>query len=112
VPYIAVDIPSNWALKHIGAGYYIPSMLIAWGIVSACLGFVKSYAGLLCGRFFLGLAEGGMLGGITIYLAMFYRRGQMLYRIGLFYCAAPLSGAFGGLLATGLVKIHSGDYDG
>lgn len=28
------------------------------------------------------------------------------------YCAAPLSGAFGGLLATGLATIDSGGYDG
>lgn len=33
------------------------------------------------------------------------------YRIGLFYCAAPLSGAFGGLLATGLAKIEYGGYN-
>jgi hypothetical protein len=36
----------------------------------------------------------------------------MLYRIGLFYCAAPLSGAFGGLLATGLTQIQYGNYKG
>jgi hypothetical protein len=28
----------------------------------------------------------------------------------LFYCAAPLSGAFGGLLASGLSQIEVGDY--
>jgi len=49
---------------------------------------------------------------MIIYLAMFYRRHDLLYRIGLFYCAAPLSGAFGGLLATGLAKINSGSYHG
>lgn len=43
---------------------------------------------------------------------MFYRRHQLLYRIGLFYCAAPLSGAFGGLLATGLSKIQVKGYQG
>lgn len=47
-----------------------------------------------------------------VYLAMFYRRHEMLYRIGLFYCAAPLSGAFGGLLATGLARIKVNDYKG
>ena len=73
---------------------------------------MKSYAGLLVARAFLGLAEGGLLGGIIIYLAMFYRRHDMLYRIGLFYCAAPLSGAFGGLLATGLAQIVTGGYNG
>jgi MFS family permease len=94
------------------AGYYLPGLLIAWGIVSMCSGFVKSYSGLLVARFFLGLAEGGLLGGMLVYLAMFYRRHQLLYRIVLFYCAAPLSGAFGGLLATGLAQINTDEYHG
>ncbi|OAG05531.1 MFS general substrate transporter [Paraphaeosphaeria sporulosa] len=112
VPYILWDVPSNLVIKHLKAGYYLPGILIAWGLVSMCTGFVKSYAGLLVARFFLGLAEGGLLGGMLVYLAMFYRRHQMLYRITLFYCAAPLSGAFGGLLATGLAKIQTGGYNG
>ncbi|KAK7190225.1 hypothetical protein PSPO01_03946 [Paraphaeosphaeria sporulosa] len=112
VPYILWDVPSNLVIKHLKAGYYLPGILIAWGLVSMCTGFVKSYAGLLVARFFLGLAEGGLLGGMLVYLAMFYRRHQMLYRITLFYCAVPLSGAFGGLLATGLAKIQTGGYNG
>lgn len=99
-------------MKYFKAGYYLPFLVTVWGLISLCLGFVKSYTGLLVGRFFLGLMEGGLLGGMIIYLAMFYRRHQMLYRIGLFYCAAPLSGAFGGLLATGLAEIHTKDYKG
>lgn len=49
---------------------------------------------------------------MIIYLAMFYKRHQLMFRIGLFYCAAPLSGAIGGLLATGLAKIHTSNYKG
>ncbi|KIV99638.1 hypothetical protein, variant [Verruconis gallopava] len=112
VPYICVDIPSNLVLKYFKAGFYIPFLVTVWGIVSLCTGLVKTYEGLLLARFFLGLAEGGLLGGIIIYLAMFYRRHDMLYRIGLFYCAAPLSGAFGGLLATGLAEIKTSGYNG
>lgn len=112
VPYICVDVPSNLVLKYFKAGYYLPSLIIAWGVVGMCMGFVKSYTGLIVTRFFLGLCEGGLLGGMIIYLAMFYRRHQLLYRIGLFYCAAPLSGAFGGLLATGLARIHTSNYKG
>ena len=66
----------------------------------------------MAARAILGLFEGGLLGGMIVYLAMFYRRHEMLYRIGLFYCAAPLSGAFGGLLASGLAQISSGGYNG
>ncbi|THY29451.1 MFS general substrate transporter [Aureobasidium pullulans] len=112
VPYILVDVPSNLVLKYFQAGYYLPALIIGWGVVGMCMGFVKSYTGLIITRFFLGLMEGGLLGGMIIYLAMFYRRHQLMFRIGLFYCAAPLSGAFGGLLATGLAKIHTGGYNG
>lgn len=74
------------------------------------MGFTKSFAGVVVCRALLGLFEGGILGGVIVYLAFFYRRHQMLLRSGLFYCAAPLSGAFGGLLASGLSKIEVGDY--
>lgn len=112
VPYICYDVPSNLLIKHFRAGHYLPCLLIAWGIVSMCTGFVKSYSGLLVARFFLGLTEGGLLGGMLVYLSMFYPRHQLLFRITLFYCAAPLSGAFGGLLATGLAEIRTGGYNG
>jgi hypothetical protein len=39
-----------------------------------------------------------------------YTRGEMALRLGLFYTAASLSGAFGGLLARGLSSI--GDVGG
>lgn len=35
-----------------------------------------------------------------------------MFRLGVFYCAAPLSGAFGGLLATGLAEIKFHGYNG
>ncbi|KAL8868989.1 MAG: hypothetical protein Q9174_004608 [Haloplaca sp. 1 TL-2023] len=111
IPYIMIDVPSNWVLKYFGAGRYLPGLLIAWGIVGMCTGFVKDYGGLLACRFFLGLCEGGLLGGMILYLSMFYRRHELLFRIGMFYCAAPLSGAFGGLLATGLAQIQYGGYN-
>ena len=38
----------------------------------------------------------------VLYLSHFYRRQELALRIGIFYTAASLSGAFGGLLARGL----------
>jgi MFS family permease len=111
IPYILVDVPSNWIVKHVKAGIYLPALITSWGLVCTFMGFIKSFAGLVICRLLLGMFEGGLLGGILVYLAMFYRRHQMFYRIGLFYCAAPLSGAFGGLLAAGLAKIRYGGYN-
>lgn len=111
IPYILVDVPSNWVIKHVKAGIYLPALITLWGIVSTCLGFTKSLAGLVVGRLFLGAFEGGLLGGIIVYLNFFYRRHDLLWRMGMFYCAAPLSGAFGGLLATGLATIEYRGYN-
>ncbi|KAK0704319.1 MFS transporter-like protein [Lasiosphaeris hirsuta] len=111
VPYILVDVPSNLLLKRVRAGVYLPALITAWGLVCTCIGFTTSFAGLVVCRVLLGMFEGGILGGVIIYLAMFYRRHQLLYRSGLFYCAAPLSGAFGGLLASALGQISYGGYN-
>jgi MFS family permease len=62
-----------------------------------CLGFVRSFASFFAVRALLGLAEGGLLPGIVLYLSGMYTRREMAVRIGLFFTAATLSGAFGGM---------------
>lgn len=61
-----------------------------------CLGFVRSFASFFAVRAILGLTEGGLLPGIVLYLSGMYTRGEIALRIGVFYTAASLSGAFGG----------------
>lgn len=70
-----------------------------------CLGFVRNYSDFLAVRALLGLAEGGLLPGMVLYLSSMYTRSELALRIGLFYTTASLSGAFGGLLARGLSAI-------
>jgi MFS family permease len=111
VPYILVNVPSNWILKHIGAGLYLPTLITCWGLVSCFMGLTKSYAGLIVCRLLLGFFEGGLFCGMILYLSMFYRRHQLLFRLALWYCAAPLSGAIGGLLAAGLSRIRYQGYN-
>jgi len=105
ISYIAVEIPSNIILKIIGGRYYLPLLVVAFGIVSMCTAFISNYSGLLACRFVLGLTEGGMMPGISYYLSCFYRRNELLLRIGFFVTGASLAGAFGGLLAAGLTQI-------
>jgi MFS family permease len=99
-------------VKKVGAGRYLPFLCVCYGLVCTCIGFVKSYKGLLVARFFLGLSEGGLGPGIALYLSMFYRKDEQALRIASFFCAAPAAGAIGGLLASGLSSIHVGSYKG
>lgn len=69
------------------------------------MGFVKSYGGLLAVRMALGLAEGGLFPGVTWYITLWYRRHECGLRMAIFFSAATLAGAFGGLLARGISEM-------
>jgi MFS family permease len=105
VPYIAAELPSNLVLKKIGPRIMLPGMVFMWGVVTTLQSLVKSYSGLLACRFFLGLFEGGLFPGIVLYLSGFYRPHELQVRVGLFFSASALSGAFSGLLAAGIQQM-------
>jgi len=103
--YIASELPSNLVLKKVSPKIWLPALTVVWGTLTMCLGFVRSFASFATVRALLGVAEGGLLPGMVLYLSLFYRREELALRIGIFYTAASLSGAFGGLLARGLNAI-------
>ncbi|KAM7221971.1 Major facilitator superfamily domain containing protein [Rhypophila decipiens] len=103
--YIASELPSNLVLKKITPRIWLPLLTVIWGIITMCLGFVRSFGSFFAVRAILGIAEGGLLPGMVLYLSGLYTRQEMALRIGIFYTAASLSGAFGGLLARGLSAI-------
>jgi len=59
---------------------------------------IKPYV-LFSARVLLGLTEAGLFPGITFYLSLWYRRRDVAQRIAIFFSAATIAGAFGGLLA-------------
>lgn len=70
-----------------------------------CIAFVQSFGGLVIVRALLGLFESGLLPGVMLTLGRYYRRHEIATRIGWLSAITSLSGAFGGLLATGLSSI-------
>jgi MFS family permease len=74
-------------------------LTLAWGVVSTLQGVTQSLTGFLIVRFFLGVAESGLFPGVVYYFSMWYKRSERQYRIALFFSAASLAGAFGGILA-------------
>lgn len=71
----------------------------------ASMGAVKSFKGLLIVRMALGLAEGGLFPGVTWYITLWYRRHECALRMAIFFSAATLAGAFGGLLARAISNV-------
>jgi MFS family permease len=63
--YVAAEIPSNLAMKRFRPSIWIPSIMVAWGIICTLMGLVNNFPGLVAARCALGVAEGGLFPGIT-----------------------------------------------
>ena len=57
-------------------------------------------------RVFLGLTEAGLLPGVIYYISLWYKRNEQSKRVAIFFSAATIAGAFGGLLAFGIEKME------
>ncbi|KAK3316491.1 major facilitator superfamily domain-containing protein [Apodospora peruviana] len=105
ISYILFEIPSNVACKWIGPGWFIPAISLGFGASSIATGFVKTTAQAAGVRFVLGVFEAGMMPGIAYYLSRWYRRSELAFRLALYIVMAPMAGAFGGLLASGILTL-------
>ena len=113
ISYIIFEIPSNVLCKWIGPGWFLPVLSLLFGISSLGTAFVTTKAQICGVRFLLGIFEAGMMPGIAYYLSRWYRRSELAFRLSMYIVMAPLAGAFGGLLASGILSLsHFGSLHG
>ncbi|KAJ7638167.1 MFS general substrate transporter [Roridomyces roridus] len=106
VSYCVFEVPSNMAIKKVRPNLWLALIMFIWGIIMLSMAFVKNYRGLVVARFFLGVAEAGLLPGATFYLSQWYPRRFYAQRMGLFISAPTIAGAFGGILAFAIQKME------
>ncbi|KAL2817626.1 major facilitator superfamily domain-containing protein [Aspergillus granulosus] len=107
ISYIVFEIPSNIACKWLGPGWFLPGLTVAFGLCSVFTAFVHTTESAAGVRFVLGIFEAGMMPGISYYLSRWYRKAELAFRLSLYLVMAPLAGAFGGLLASGILTLDS-----
>ncbi|KAJ5788761.1 Major facilitator superfamily domain general substrate transporter [Penicillium paradoxum] len=105
VGYILMQVPSNMLLNYMGRpSLYIGFFVCAWGLVSALTSQVTSYGAIVACRFLLGLVEAPFFCAILFYLSKWYTRKELAFRMSIFYSGSLLSGAFGNLIAAGILN--------
>lgn len=57
--YAAFEVPSNLLLKKLRPSIWLPTIMVAWGVVMTLMGIVQNFHGLLIARIFLGVTEAG-----------------------------------------------------
>ncbi|KJA23797.1 hypothetical protein HYPSUDRAFT_39648 [Hypholoma sublateritium FD-334 SS-4] len=104
--YTLADIPSTIIMKQVGS-IWIAILVLLFGVVTLGTAFIKTYGQLIATRILLGVFEAGTLPSLVYLLSRYYRRKELVIRTGIFFGTAPtLAGAFGGLLASGLLSLQ------
>ncbi|KAI9263410.1 major facilitator superfamily domain-containing protein [Phascolomyces articulosus] len=106
IGYIIFEVPSNLMLKFIGPSKWISIVMMAWGVTMCAMAAVHNGAGLLASRFFLGITEAGLFPGVIFYLTLWYTRKEQATRLAFFFGCSTLAGAFGGVLAYGIMQME------
>lgn len=86
--------------------------MVGWGAMALFQCAAHNFAGMLVIRLLLGAFEAGFFAGVVFYLTLFYTRGELGFRIALFFGSALLAGAFSGLISFGVFQIHHASIPG
>lgn len=105
IGYFAVEIPSNIILHRLGARIWVSRILISWGVIAAATGLATSVSQIYIIRFLLGVAEGGFMPGIILYITYWFPLQERASATAFFMLALPLSGILGAPV-SGLILDH------
>lgn len=106
VPYIIMEIPSNYFLKKLNPHVWLSGCMVCFGAVTLSQGFVQNFGGLVVCRVLLGCFEAGMFPGCFYLLSMWYRREEAQRRYSFFFASTCLAGGFSGLIAAGIWNLN------
>lgn len=100
-----MQVPSNLLLNYCGRpAWYLGFFISAWGLVSALTSQVTTPGGIIGCRFILGVVEAPFFPGVLFYLSKWYTKQELNLRMSIFYSGSLVSGAFGNLIAAGILS--------
>jgi MFS family permease len=105
IGYAIFEIPSNLALKKVGAKVWLARIAITWGIVEACFAFIGGDTSFVLMRFLLGVTEAGLFPGVIMYLSEWFPNKVRVKMFAIFYLAQPFSQLIGSPISGWLINI-------
>ncbi|KAK2044852.1 major facilitator superfamily transporter [Colletotrichum somersetense] len=105
IPNGLCDLPLNLLTKRYSGRIVLPGLMVGWGAMALLQAACKNFGGILAIRLILGALEAGFFAGAVFYLTLFYTRGELGFRIALFFGSALLASAFSGLISFGVFRI-------
>jgi ACS family tartrate transporter-like MFS transporter len=100
--YCIFHVPANVILHRVGARRTVFCILAAWGAFSAGCALVQGPLTFYILRFFLGIAEAGLVPGMLLYLTYWFPKNYRARYTAAFQSAIPFAFVIGGPI-SGLI---------
>ncbi|KAI1473999.1 MFS general substrate transporter [Daldinia eschscholtzii] len=97
--YMIFEPSNTLAMKVFSPSRWMFVLILGWGISACSSAAAQDFAGMMCVRFAIGLAEAGFYPAVLYHMAFWYKPIEMPQRIAIFYSLGQLSPAVSGLLA-------------
>ncbi|XWW94220.1 hypothetical protein V2A60_002163 [Cordyceps javanica] len=105
--YVVASYPVAWIMVRMPVAKLLAVSIFLWGGALMMMALPHNAAGLLTVRFFLGVFEAPLSSGLTIIVAMWYRRSEQPLRHAAWFAGNSVAGIFGGIAAYGIGHIHA-----
>jgi len=104
--YFIFQLPSNLVLEKIGVRRWISGLMVAWGVISCLMIFVRGPLSFYALRFILGAAEAGFFPGIILYMRRWFPASARARAVAWFMTANPIAGIVGSPVSGALMGLH------
>jgi ACS family tartrate transporter-like MFS transporter len=106
IGYALCEVPSNLLLLRFGARRWLARIMLTWGLLAACMMFVRTPFQFYSVRLLLGMAEAGFFPGVIYYLTLWFPAKMRARAVSRFYVALPLSSVVMGSMAGWLMGLE------
>lgn len=104
--FLLMEIPSGLLSKWVGPENWVPIQIFAWSMVGVGQSMIKNKTGFYIVRALLGMAQGGFVPDMCLYLTYFYTSNEMNIRMSWFYTVLGASQIIGSLLSIALLNLN------
>jgi len=104
--YFLFQLPSNLVLEKVGTRRWISALMVAWGVISCLMIFIRGPVSFYAMRFLLGAAEAGFFPGVILYMKNWFPPSARARTVAWFMTANPIAGIVGSPISGALMGLH------
>ncbi|MFK3668369.1 MFS transporter [Ochrobactrum teleogrylli] len=105
IGYLALEIPSAYAVNRFGARLWLARILLTWGLLTIATAWVTSGSLFAAFRFLIGCAEAGAYPGIIYYFTLWFPKEYRARVLGFLTLGSAFGNLFGSLVSGFLLDL-------